>query len=114
MSPPPFVVGVNLPWLSYGGDFGANAWHPRGGIARPEPRRRADETFAGLPTGPLHGAVVAARDPRGPRRRRRALGLDDFFFADVDAGFESAAARHPLIPVLIDSLVRPARWSTGS
>ena len=32
----PFQVGANLPWLQYGGDFGANAWSPRGGLARPE------------------------------------------------------------------------------
>ncbi len=25
--------GVNLPWLRYGGDFGANAWSPRGGLS---------------------------------------------------------------------------------
>lgn len=25
--------GVNLPWLRYGGDFGANAWSPDGGLA---------------------------------------------------------------------------------
>jgi len=28
-----FVVGANLPWLRYGGDFGANAWSPQGGLA---------------------------------------------------------------------------------
>jgi len=28
------VVGANLPWL----DFGASAWQPRGGLARPERR----------------------------------------------------------------------------
>ena len=27
-----FVVGANLPWVRYGGDFGANAWSPRGGL----------------------------------------------------------------------------------
>ena len=25
--------GVNLPWLRYGGDFGANAWSPAGGLS---------------------------------------------------------------------------------
>ena len=35
---PSFVVGANLPWLSYGGDIGANAWQPAGGCARPEVR----------------------------------------------------------------------------
>jgi hypothetical protein len=25
--------GANLPWVRYGGDFGANAWHPEGGLS---------------------------------------------------------------------------------
>jgi mannan endo-1,4-beta-mannosidase len=29
----PFSVGANLPWITYGGDFGANAWRPQGGLA---------------------------------------------------------------------------------
>jgi hypothetical protein len=29
----PFSIGANLPWITYGGDFGANVWHPRGGLA---------------------------------------------------------------------------------
>ena len=36
----PFLVGVNLPWIRYGGDFGANAWHPDGGVH--VPARRAE------------------------------------------------------------------------
>jgi hypothetical protein len=27
------VLGANLPWVRYGGDFGANAWWPDGGLA---------------------------------------------------------------------------------
>jgi hypothetical protein len=26
-------IGANLPWITYGGDFGANAWRPQGGLA---------------------------------------------------------------------------------
>src|SRR5690242_1285104 len=29
----PFALGANLPWVHYGGDFGANAWRPAGGLA---------------------------------------------------------------------------------
>src|SRR6187455_95784 len=29
----PFSLGANLPWITYGGDFGANAWRPQGGLA---------------------------------------------------------------------------------
>ena len=42
----PFSVGANLPWIRYGGDFGANAWHPEGGLSaggiHPELRARID------------------------------------------------------------------------
>lgn len=105
----PFFVGVNLPWLRYGGDFGANAWQPEGGLARPQGRRGLDETLARLAGSGLStvrwwllgdGRAGLRVDGDG-----RLLGLDDFFLADVDAGFESAAARGiRLMPVLIDFL----------
>ncbi len=31
--PDPVLPGVNLPWDRYGGDFGANAWSPAGGLS---------------------------------------------------------------------------------
>jgi hypothetical protein len=109
MSDSPFYVGVNLPWLNYGGDFGANAWQPAGGMARPEVRRRADEVFARLAGAGLStvrwwllgdGRAGLSTDGDG-----RLLGLDDFFFADVDAGFQCAVDHGlRLIPVLIDFL----------
>ncbi len=34
----PFVRGVNLPWLTYGCDFGASAWTPAGGLSAPATR----------------------------------------------------------------------------
>ena len=43
-----FVVGVNLPWLHYGGDFGANAWRPEGGLAQQDRHAEADAAFARL------------------------------------------------------------------
>jgi len=33
-----FEVGANLPWIDYGQDFGASAWRPFGGVARPDRR----------------------------------------------------------------------------
>jgi len=30
---PAFVLGANLPWLTYGGDFGRGPWTPDGGLA---------------------------------------------------------------------------------
>jgi hypothetical protein len=35
----PFRLGVNLPWLDYGLDFGANAWQTRGGVSSTRERR---------------------------------------------------------------------------
>jgi len=104
-----FFVGVNLPWLRYGGDFGANAWQPQGGVARPELRRRVDEVFARLADSGL--ATVrwwVLGDGRAGLRvddDGSPLGLDDFVFADLDAAFETAARRGiRLVPVLIDFL----------
>ena len=119
MSVEPFFVGVNLPWLSYGGDFGANAWQPEGGVARPALRPRVDEVLARLADSGLStvrwwllgdGRAGLRFDVDG-----RPLGVDDFFFADVDAGFEAAVRRGlRLIPVLIDFLwFDPARVVDG-
>jgi hypothetical protein len=110
-----FLVGVNLPWLRYGGDFGSNAWQPDGGVAQPERQRRLDETFARLADSGLttvrwwllgDGRAGLRVDGDG-----RLLGLDAFFLADVDAGFDCAARRGlRLIPVLVDFLwFDPAR-----
>ena len=55
-SPPPFLIGANLPWVHYGIDFGANAWRPDGGISQPAERAQLDAAFA------------------APRGRWRAMG----------------------------------------
>lgn len=106
---PPFFVGVNLPWLQYGCDFGANAWQPEGGVAQPDRLRRLDEIFARLASSGLRvvrwfvlcdGRCGIHFDSRG-----LPLGLDGFFRRDFDAGL-AAASRHglSLIPVLFDFL----------
>jgi hypothetical protein len=46
--PAGFLAGVNLPWLDYGCDFGANAWQPQGGLARAERRDRLRPVLARL------------------------------------------------------------------
>jgi hypothetical protein len=101
--------------LRYGGDFGANAWQPGGGVARSEPRGRVDEAFARL----VDAGFTTVRwwllgDGRAGLRvdgDGRPLGVDDCFFADVDAGFEAATHRGiRLLPVLIDFMwFDPAR-----
>ena len=91
-----FVVGVNLPWLDYGQDFGANAWQPRGGLARPERRERlrrslGDIADAGVPLVRWwllgDGRAGLREDAEG-----RLEGLDDRLFPDVDAALEEVRA----------------------
>jgi hypothetical protein len=87
------VVGANLPWIAYGQDFGANAWQPRGGIARPERRESVRRALADLAQS--GGALVRwwlLGDGRAGLREDgegRVLGLDDRFFPDVDAAVEA-------------------------
>jgi hypothetical protein len=109
VSTEPFFLGVNLPWLRYGGDFGANAWQPTGGVARPEVRQALDQALARLAdSGFSHLRWWMLGDGRAGLRvdgDGLPLGVDDFFFADVDAGFECAAAHGmKLVPVLLDFL----------
>jgi hypothetical protein len=61
-----FVLGVNLPWVRYG-DFGGNAWHPRGGLAD------------GADLGALAGRLQEAR-------AYGATALRWFLFCDGRAG----------------------------
>ncbi len=93
--PQDFFVGANLPWLSYGDDFGANAWHPDGGVGRPAQRfalraalsRVADE-------GLTHVRWFVLCDGRAGLRTApdgSPVGLDDFVFRDGDAAVEELA-----------------------
>ena len=119
LSPRPFTVGANLPWLRYGGDFGANAWHPRGGLSR---RADLDDLRAQLARLVSRGVSVLrwfmlcdgragirfATDgtPRGP---------DEALFDDVDVavGLASEAGLR-LIFVLLDfHWCRPRRLVEG-
>ena len=70
-----FGVGVNLPWLDYGQDFGASAWRPRGGVAQPERRQRMREALdrvaqtgarlVPLNARPVVGAVLLGMEQGG-------------------------------------------------
>src|SRR5688500_2891984 len=92
-SPPPFLLGANLPWVHYGIDFGANAWRPEGGMAQQDERAQIELTFAGLAAS----GVQCVRwflfcDGRAGIRFSdggRPIGLDDFVFRDVDAALET-------------------------
>jgi hypothetical protein len=108
-APLPFIEGVNLPWLSYGGDFGANAWSPDGGLSRPG---RTEELHRQLRELRERGSNVVRWflfcDGRAGIRFTPAgtpLGPDDRLFADIDAALATLAAeRMKVIFVLLDFL----------
>ena len=115
----PFWVGVNLPWIDYGLDFGANAWQPHGGVASRARRARLDGVCQELEgrgcrvvrwflIGDGRAGVRFAADGT-------PLGLDDRFFADADHAI-ATAGRHRLgiLFVLVDFLwFRRARTVKG-
>jgi hypothetical protein len=87
------VVGANLPWLDYGQDFGANAWQPRGGLARRERRERLRRALLDLAAS---GATLLRwwllADGRAGLREDASggvAGLDERVFPDVDAAIEA-------------------------
>jgi hypothetical protein len=101
-----FVLGVNLPWVRYG-DFGSNAWHPRGGLAS-----TGDLAALGSRLRHLRDVGITALrwfvfcdgragieyDTRGVPR-----GLDDAVWRDLDAALAvTADAELRLVPVLFD------------
>ena len=71
-----FVLGANLPWVRYGGDFGANAWSPGGGLAtRPADQHRVLRCAAAAAPGRRDAPALvlpvrcARRHPVSRRRR---------------------------------------------
>lgn len=80
--------GVNLPWLRYGGDFGASAWSSVGGLST---RDLAD----------LHHALEAAADAG-------AQVVRWFVFCDGRAGitFDSTGVPVALQPVVLEDFGR--------
>jgi hypothetical protein len=106
--PDRFVVGVNLPWISYGTDIGRSLWFPDGGLSRqPAARERLERTLATL----AEDGVAAVRvfllcDARSGVRFDDAgfpLGIDDVVLADMEALVAAARRfRIGLMPVLLD------------
>ena len=109
--PDRFIVGVNLPWVSYGTDVGASAWYPQGGLAyQPESLEILDRTFATL----ARDGIAVARVFLLCDLRSGVLFDDDGLPAELDhaaladiAALVAAAGRHGigLIPVLLDFLL---------
>jgi hypothetical protein len=90
-----FFVGANLPWLSYGGDFGANAWHQDGGVGRSgrvEELRAELARLSDLGVSALRWFMLC--DGRAGLRESASgapQGLDDFVFRDADVAVEELA-----------------------
>ena len=114
-----FLVGVNLPWLNYGGDFGANRWHPDGGVARQAQRALLRTTLA--PLFDLGVEVIrwfVLADGRAGLREEAGgglLGLDAFVLRDLDAAVDEVErAGLRAIFVLVDfHWFTPARLIHG-
>lgn len=114
-----FVRGVNLPWLRYGCDFGANAWFPAGGLAsgrdRDRLRARLDECVAQRLDVIRWFMLCDGRSGLRELSDGTPSGLDPFLLDDVDRALEEVArAGLRLMPVLLDfHWGLPARYERG-
>ena len=105
----PFLEGANLPWLCYGGDFGANAWSPDGGVGKPENREDLRCIFLELNKQGIHTIrwflLCDGRAGISFTKTGTPIGPDQHLFIDIDAALEMAAACNlRVIFVLLDFL----------
>jgi hypothetical protein len=102
-----FLVGANLPWFSYGLDFGSSAWTPDGGIGRDAARDGLDEQLGRLEQTGVRAlrwflfcdgrAGIRFDDDGSP------LGLDDSVYRDIEAALGAARrSRLQVLFVLLD------------
>jgi hypothetical protein len=112
-----FTIGANLPWIAYGGDFGANAWSAAGGV-----HTRVDDLARALDRTAMAGVrrirwFMLCDGRAGIRFAADGtpLGLDDAFYPDVDAALTAASAREiEIMFVLLDFLwCAPPRLAAG-
>ena len=115
-----FHLGANLPWVRYGGDFGANAWSPDGGLAtRKADRQRVLDVLLRL----REAGVTQLRwfflcDARAGIRFRddgAPLEIQSEAWRDIDAALDLVRrADLSVMPVLFDfHLCRPRRIVNG-
>ena len=115
-----FVLGANLPWVRYGGDFGANAWSPGGGLAcRSADRHRVHDVLLRLrQSGVTHLRWFFLCDARAGIRFRAdgaPLEVHAETFRDIDVALDLVRrADLTVMPVLFDfHLCRPRRVVNG-
>lgn len=96
--------GVNLPWVRYGGDFGANAWQPQGGLSVSRPPD-LDQTLdaARLAGASLIRWFVLCDGRAGLDWTASTPVLQPVVLRDLDTAL-ATLARHDLrmVPVLFD------------
>ena len=114
-----FVLGANLPWVRYGGDFGGNAWSPAGGIAS---RDESDTLLAIFDRLRALGVTVVRWfllcDMRAGVRFDGdgvPVALDPAVERDLDVALRLLERRGlRMMPVLFDfHLCRPRRFVNG-
>ena len=106
-APPAFFVGANFPWLQYGGDFGANAWSPGGGLAQRTDGAAIVDRLTRLSARGVtvlrwfvlcDGRAGITFEPDGT-----PAGLDATFLSDFETALSwTGAARLQILPVLLD------------
>lgn len=88
----PFWIGVNLPWLNYGGDFGANRWQPAGGVGQRGRRAALREALGRLAdSGATRVRWFMLADGRAGLLESApgvVAGLDDCILRDADAALD--------------------------
>ena len=102
-----FLSGVNLPWLDYGCDFGANAWQPNGGLARSDRRERLRGVLARLQDAGIRLVrwFWLCDGRSGLRAGDDPLGLDEHVIADLDTSLDLLGQHDvQVMPVLLDFL----------
>jgi hypothetical protein len=102
-----FVIGANLPWLTYGCDFGASVWHPQGGLAsRPDLDRLRAVLDALADAGVEVVRWFLFCDGRSGVRFDSCgtpAGLDERVFPDVETALALVdRSRLRLCPVVLD------------
>jgi hypothetical protein len=115
-----FVVGANLPWVRYGGDFGANAWSMQGGLAtRDDDQQLTSDVLARLgDAGVTRLRWFFFCDLRAGVRFSsdgRPIEIQAEAWRDIDAAINIVGkSRLTLMPVLFDfHLCRPRRIVNG-
>jgi hypothetical protein len=114
----PFALGANVPWIRYGGDFGANAWWPGGGLAATGiPDEVRDRFHALQERGVTTFRWFLFCDGRAGINFSDAgepLGLDDRVLPDLDAALTFASeARIQIVFTLFDFLWCAPREEAG-